>query len=166
MQQHNLQQRRSRYVHLTAGATCTNTTGTFSGTLSDGGAISCATGSQQDVWYKFTATEVTNGIYLNGVQGLNHGLEIRQGSCSGTVIACKNDTFGGSAENYFGNNFIVGQEYYIRVFNATAQLTTASFTICIMKFPPPANDLCSNAIQLTPGNITCTLTQGSLSGAS
>ncbi|RZJ51718.1 MAG: hypothetical protein EOO45_32465 [Flavobacterium sp.] len=120
----------SNAIALTPGTSCNSTTGTFSGATLTGATPACATESLQDVWYKFIATDVTNGIYLNSVQGLNHGLEIRQGGCNGTVIGCKNDTFAGSAENYFSNNFIVGQEYFIRVFNATAQLTTASFTIC------------------------------------
>ncbi len=155
----------SNAISLTPGITCSNTTGTFSGATITGAAPSCAPEALQDVWYKFTATNVTNGIYLNAVSGLNHGLEIRQGGCNGTVVGCKNDYFGGNGESYFNNNFIVGQEYYIRVFNATAQLTTASFTICIQKFPTPANDLCANAQQLTPGNITCTLTPGTFSGS-
>jgi len=155
----------SNAIALTPGITCSNTTGTFSGATLTGAAPSCATESIQDVWYKFTATDVSNGIYLNAVNGLNHGLEVRQGGCNGTVVACRNDYFAGYGESYFGNNFVVGQEYYIRVFNVTAQFTTASFTICVQKFPTPANDLCSNAQQLTPGNVTCTLTPGTFSGS-
>jgi hypothetical protein len=150
-------------IPLTPGITCSNTTGTFSGATITGAAPSCATESLQDVWYKFTATDVTHGIYLNAASGLNHGLEIRQGGCNGTVIACRNDYFAGSGESYFNNNFVVGQEYYIRVFHATAQFTTASFTICVQKFPTPANDLCANATQLTAG-LTCTNTGGTFSG--
>ncbi len=153
----------SNAISLTPGISCSNTTGTFSGATITGAAPSCATEALQDVWYKFTATDVTHGIYLNAASGLNHGLEIRQGGCNGTVVACRNDYFAGSGESYFNNNFVVGQEYYIRVFHATAQFTTASFTICIEKFPTPANDLCANAQQLTPA-LSCTYTAGTFSG--
>ncbi|AWH86600.1 hypothetical protein HYN59_16450 [Flavobacterium album] len=149
---------------LTPGTTCTYTSGTFSGSLKDGGVPGCAANASQDVWYKFTATDVTMSVGINQTSDLNHGFELYQGGCNGTLITCVNNYPDGWGENYFNNNFIVGQEYYVRVFNASSALQTRSFQICVTKYPPPANDLCANAIQLTPG-LTCTNTSGTFSGA-
>ncbi|MGQ3232466.1 MAG: T9SS type A sorting domain-containing protein, partial [Flavobacterium sp.] len=151
-------------TQLTSSNTCNLTSGTFSGTLKDGGVPSCAPGASQDVWYKFTATDVTMSVYIDGSQYLNPGFEIYQGGCNGTLVTCKNDyNADGYSESYFNNNFIVGQQYYIRVFNASGTLTTRSFSICVQNFPNQANDLCANATQLTSSN-TCNLTSGTFSG--
>jgi hypothetical protein len=57
----------------------------------------------------------------------------------------------------------VGQEYKVRVWTYTSTATTtATFDICVgTPPPPPANDNCSNAIALTPGN---TFAQHALTG--
>ena len=149
---------------LTPGTTCTNVAGTFSGAMMNGGIPSCGINAIQDVWYKFTATDATMSINLGATSGLNHGFEIIQGSCNGTVIECVNGNGISYSESYFNNNFIPGQVYYIRVFNASGALTTASFTICVQKFPSPANDACANAITLTP-YVTCGYTTVNFSGA-
>ncbi|MGV3612060.1 MAG: hypothetical protein ACO1N0_13970, partial [Fluviicola sp.] len=150
-------------VTLTPNNTCVATTGTFSGALMDGGTPSCASGATQDVWYRFTATDSTMSISLSAESGLNHGFEIIQGSCGGSVFQCVNGSGGGFSESYFNNNFIPGQVYYIRVFNA-ASLSTTSFTICVRNYPVPTNDQCVNATILTP-NTTCITTIGTFSGA-
>ena len=148
---------------LTPGTTCNVTTASFSGTLKDGGTPACATSASQDLWYKFTATDVTMSVGINQTQDLNHGFEIYQGGCNGTLVACVNNYSEGWGEYYFNNNFVVGQEYYVRVFNASGTLQTRNFQICVTKYPTPANDLCANAQQLTPGT-TCTVTTASFSG--
>jgi hypothetical protein len=150
---------------LTPGAACTFTYGTFSGAMMNGGTPACAGGaSSQDIWYRFTATDSTMRIELEAASFLNHGFEIIQGSCSGPVWQCVNNNGSGTSEAYFNNNFIPGQVYYIRVFNASGSLSTASFGICVRNFPVPANDLCANATILTPG-AACTYTYGTFSGA-
>jgi hypothetical protein len=151
-------------IQLTPTTSCTYTTGTFNASNMTGSAPSCAAQSSQDVWFKFTASDVTMSIGLDGTPNLNHGFEIYQGGCNGTLITCNNTSPAGSSENYFANNFIVGQEYYIRVFNASAVLQTRNFNICLVKYPTPANDLCANAQQLIPAT-TCTNTNGTFSGS-
>ena len=150
---------------LTPTTTCGYVYGTFSGAMMGGGTTpSCATNTSQDVWYKFTATDPTMSIYLTAESGLNHGFELIQGGCNGTVVQCVNVNSSNSGEYYFNNTFIPGQEYYIRVFNASGNLNTATFGICLQKYPSPANDLCANAAELTPNN-TCGLVYGTFSGA-
>ncbi|UUC44709.1 T9SS type A sorting domain-containing protein [Flavobacterium cerinum] len=151
---------------LTPNATCNNISGTFSGSLNDGGAVSCAPNypnAVQDVWYKFTATHPTMAIAISAQSGNDPAIQILQGSCNGTIIACRNFSYS-TSESYFGNIFIPGQEYYVRVINGADQLTTGTFTICLTNYPTPANDLCANATTLTP-NATCTNISGTFSGA-
>ncbi|MGQ3013555.1 MAG: hypothetical protein ACT6QS_07605, partial [Flavobacteriales bacterium] len=155
----------SNAQQLTPGTTCANTTTTFSGSTLSGAAPSCGASASQDIWFMFTATDVTMSITLSATSGLNHGFELIQGSCGGTVIACVNSNSSSFSESYFNNNFTPGQTYYIRVFNAAAGLSTVNFNICVQNYPAPANDLCSNATLLTP-NTSCLNTTVSLSGAS
>jgi hypothetical protein len=149
---------------LTPGSVCSYTNGTFSGAMMNGGTPSCGTTASQDVWYKFTATDSTMSISLSSQAGLNHGFEIIQGSCNGPVLQCVNGNTSGGSEGYFNNNFIPGQLYYVRVFNVSSFLNTASFGICVQRYPVPVNNLCVNAIELTPNN-TCSNISGSFSGA-
>ncbi len=151
-------------VTLTPGSVCNYTTGTFSGAMMNGGVPACGTASLQDVWYKFTATDSTMSVFLSAESGLNHGFQVIQGSCNGAVVQCVNNNGSSISESYFNNNFIPGQEYYVRVFNASGGLSTLPFEICIRTYPVPANDVCANAVTLTPGSV-CNYTMGTFSGA-
>ncbi|RWW91661.1 hypothetical protein EPI11_18670, partial [Flavobacterium cerinum] len=154
----------SNAVQLTPNATCVTTTGSFSGSMMNGTAPSCASTTSQDIWYKFIATDQTMSISIAGVSfnTMYLGFEIFEDSCSGPVFKC----IGSSMDNasHFANNFVPGKTYLIRVFNPSATLITYSFTICVRSYPPPVNDICSNAVQLTP-NATCVTTTGSFSGS-
>ncbi|WP_341901079.1 T9SS type A sorting domain-containing protein [Fluviicola taffensis] len=154
----------SNAVILTPSSTCNYTAGTFSGAMMNGGAPACGASSQQDLWYRFTATDSTMRIFLSSESGLNHGFQIIQGSCNGTVLQCVNSNATGISESYFNNDFIPGQVYYVRVFNASGALSTLTFGICVQTYPVPANDVCSNAVILTPSS-TCNYTAGTFSGA-
>ena len=151
-------------VTLTPNLACTYTYGSFSGMTISSAAPACGASSSQDIWYKFTATDVTMSITLSAETYLNHGFEIIQGGCGGTVLYCVNTVSAGYSEGYFNNNFVPGQVYYIRVFNASAGLSSTTFGICIRKFPTPVNDLCANATELIP-TTALTYTYGSFSGA-
>ncbi|WP_343633648.1 T9SS type A sorting domain-containing protein [Fluviicola sp.] len=151
-------------VTLTPNAVCNYTNGSFSGMTINAPLPACATSSSQDVWYKFTATDSTMRISLSSQSGLNHGFEIIQGGCGGTVVQCVNNNGTSVSEGYFNNNFIPGQLYYVRVFNASGSVSTSSFGICVQNYPVPVNDRCVNATTLTP-STSCNYTYGTFSGA-
>ncbi len=151
-------------VELTPSLACVITTGTFSGAMMNGPAPACASAASQDLYYKFTATDSTMKITLSPNSSINFGFEIIAGSCSGTVLECINATGASAGESFFKNNFIPGDVYFVRVFNVNAGIRSETFGICIQKFPTPANDLCANAIELTPG-ISCVNTPATFSGA-
>ncbi len=123
-------------VTLIPGVTCNYSSVNFTGASISAPLPTCAGNASQDVWYKFTATDSTARIELEAKAGLNHGFEIIEGSCTGTVLACVNSNLSGYSESYMNNQFHPGQTYFIRVFNAQAGLSTSSFGICIRSVEP------------------------------
>jgi hypothetical protein len=130
------------------GVTATGTT--QSATPSTETAPSCAaSGTNDDVWYKFTATNTAHRVTLSNVSGsTDMAMAAYSGSCGSLVQVLCSDP---NTMNLTG--LTVGQEYKIRVWTYTSTASTvASFTICVgTPPPPPANDNCSSAIALTPG---------------
>jgi hypothetical protein len=149
---------------LTVNTTCVNTALNFSGSTISGTAPTCATSASQDLWCTFVANDSTISIQLGATAGLNHGFEIIADSCNGTSIVCINSNSTGSSEFYIGNDFGIGRTYYLRVFNVSSAVSTATTTICVRNYPMPANNYCANAITLTP-NLTCVNTAGVIAGS-
>lgn len=144
---------------------CTYVSTSFSGATFGGNTISCATSASQDIWFKFVATDPVMRIAVEGVRGVNHGFELIENSCGGNLIVCKNATSTNFIdEDYIATNFVVGNTYYIRVFNASSSATTTSFGVCVRKYPQPTNNDCVNATVITP-STTCTNVSGTFSGA-
>lgn len=121
----------SNAISITPTTTCSYVTGTFSGSSISSAAPSCTPNSLQDVWYSFLATDPTMSVGLQANSSVNHAFEIFQGSCSGTSLVCVNNNSASFGEFYANNNFVVGQTYYVRVLNASGNLTTANFGICV-----------------------------------
>ena len=103
-------------------------------------------------------------IELAAKSGLDHGFELIQGGCGGTVLACVNSYGASYAESLFDDNFVPGQDYYIRVFKGNGFLSTSTFQLCVTTYPPPANDHCGNATVITP-NTSCNYVNGTFSGS-
>ncbi len=150
---------------LTAGSSCFFTNGTFSGATISTPPASCGSNAMQDVWYKFVATDPTMSVFVSATAGLNHGFEILKNSCDGLSLHCVNFNPSGNSESQLNNNYIVGETYYVRVLNVGGGISLATFNICVQSFPTPANDLCENAISLTPSS-SCVTTSGTFSGSS
>ncbi|MCZ8217239.1 MAG: hypothetical protein O9262_13425, partial [Cyclobacteriaceae bacterium] len=141
-------------------------------TLGATGSLPTITGTgcgttDDDVWYKFTATSTAHVISLNDILPtpntatvtLNH--MVLSGVC-GTLVKtyCSTDT------QSVATGLVVGQTYYIRVYTAgSTAANSATFNLCIGTPPPPAtNDECATALPAvvnelseclltTPGNI-------------
>jgi gliding motility-associated-like protein len=122
-------------------------------------APSCATtGADDDVWFKFTATNTNHRISLLNIVGTTTALTsvIYSGACGTlTEISCN------STNLYNVTTFIVGQVYYIRIYTTTATVAQETvFNLCIgTPPPPPSNDECAGAIALTVNaNLLCGVT--------
>ena len=121
--------------------------------------------SDDDVWYKFTATNNIHVINIRNVVSLPSGATVNHtlfsGNCASTsVLYCS------SALQSIATGLVAGQTYFIRVYTAgSTPSQTVTFNMCIGTPPPPAtNDECNNAITavvnlnskctlLTPGNL-------------
>jgi len=122
---------------------------TLSATASTGTAPSCgSSGTNDDVWFKFTATNTAHRVSLLNVSGTTDmGMAIYSGACGSLVQVMCSDP---NVMNVTG--LTVGQEYAVRVWTwASTATTTATFDICVGTLPPPpVNDICNNAILASP----------------
>ncbi|UFH31982.1 T9SS type A sorting domain-containing protein [Chryseobacterium sp. C-71] len=131
---------------------------TQSATASTETAPTCAaTGTNDDVWFKFTATSVAHRVILSNVSGTTDmAMAAYSGACGSLVQVLCSDP---NTMDLTG--LTVGQEYKVRVWTLTSTATTvASFDICVGTLPPPpANDNCANAVVLTSSaNAICVAT--------
>ncbi len=156
---------------LTPSASITNTTrGFFNFSTISTTTPSCGVNASQDVWYQFNATSSTMSVILSQAGLIDIGFQIFQGSCNGLIMGCINSDFNPSQSYNYGeltlNSFIVGQTYFVRVFNASATPIPSTFHICVLEYTTPINDFCSNAIAITPSVTYCgEYASGDLNGA-
>jgi hypothetical protein len=91
-------------------------------------------------------------------------MEIISSTCAGSSFVCDDSSSSLSTEFFQGNNFVVGQTYFIRVFHSESVLITSTFTICIQNptltvaenklenfkiYPNPASDYIEIVTDLT-----------------
>ncbi len=150
---------------LTPGASCSYTAGTSLGaTQSQAG---CTGTADDDVWYKFVATQTSHLVTVDGAASYDGVVEVFSGTCGGTLtsLECRNLTNTDGIESTAISNLTVGQTYFVRVYHqGTGSSSTPTFNICISV--PIANDNCEGAITLVPGaGSTCSYTSGSSAGA-
>jgi trimeric autotransporter adhesin len=148
---------------ITSNTACVNTAGTLVGSSYTGGFTDCGGYANPDVWYSFvaqspiptiTVTSASNRIQVELFSGTCGGLTCLTGSSGNNVTKVLNPT-----------NLTIGQTYYVRVTTSTG--VTPTFNLCIQDpvvSSPPANDVCSGAITLTPGS-SCVNIAGTLAGA-
>ncbi|KAA9331248.1 GEVED domain-containing protein [Adhaeribacter soli] len=149
-------------VLLTPNMACTATAGTiFNATNSN---IPASTGTaDDDVWYKFEASDSKQIITLTSPSGTDLAMEIFSGACGSLVSKQSSDP-----NTMIVTGLTAGQTYFVRVYyyyGSVASAAEGDFTICIQSPPPPpANDECASAITLTHSG-TCNPTTGTLYGA-
>ena len=138
-------------VPINAGILCDNTTSgnslyatqSMPGCLTPGGLG--AADSDDDVWFKFTATQTKHFIDVVGTPvGSSYfepRIQVFSGSCSSlTSISCE---FGGATAV---SGLIVGNTYYFRVYSFGYERFQGPFLICIRT--PVPGDICDNSINL------------------
>ena len=137
-------------------------TGDTSLSTTDGGTT-CAP-STQDVWYRYTAT-ATGYVNINTCgSGFDTVISIHSG-CPGTgsnQLACNDDSYTNGGNNACGGTSLQsgltfgttgGATYYIRI--AGYNGASGAYVLAIIPIAP-ANDLCSNAIEIGPGTYSGT----------
>lgn len=136
--------------------TCTSVTaGTnVSATASTQPTTSLAGVPSRDVWFSFVATGTQHVISLSNVVAvigtstdMAMGFYNGAGTCSALTFVSTSDP-----NSFTANGLTVGDVYYLRVYGYGA--AQATFDVCVgTPPPPPANDICSSAVALTPGEL-------------
>lgn len=143
-------------VTVNPALVCTSVTpGTLAGATGSTGPTSTCGNYDDDVWFSFVATSATHQVELLNITGgttdLTH--QVLTGCGATTALVCSDpnlSTVGG---------LTIGTTYYIRVASWTATIgQTSNFNVCVKTPPPPpANDLCVNAIEFPcNGSVTGT----------
>ncbi|MCE3297318.1 MAG: large protein [Crocinitomicaceae bacterium] len=124
-----------------------------------------------DVWFKFVAQHTKHNIRLDNMTNMpdamtpsNVRFNVYNGSCGslGTPLLCSIQSFGSVS------NLVIGNTYYVRVFNSnTTSNLNLRFDLCITIPPPPVNDECVNAtlVQTEVDNSCSLSTAGTLNNA-
>lgn len=143
-------------VTLIQGSSCNPVTGTLYGSTNSNVTAPIGT-SDDDVWYKFVATDTKAVFTLN--TSVDIVTQLLSGTCGSTTSVTYSDTDAGFA--YSG--LTVGNTYYVRVYSWSSSFSPASaaageFSICITT-PPPA--LSYNVARTTGQAFTSIATTGS-----
>ncbi|HHC80362.1 MAG TPA: T9SS type A sorting domain-containing protein [Flavobacteriia bacterium] len=135
---------------------CTNTT---SGTVAEATASGVVSGcpgtpanANDDVWYKFVATDTSHKIELLNIAGsqTNMYYMVFDGGATGDC-ATMTGIFCGSTNPGTPTGLTVGNTYFISVFtDSPASGADTTFDICVGSTPTtPSNDDCANALAIT-----------------
>lgn len=145
---------------LTIGTACNSITGDVNAATASGVAT-CISGANanDDVWYKFVATSGSINIEATPSQGFNMTLEMYS-SCGGNSIYCShNAILIGGSEKIEAKNLVIGNTYYVRVYDFGGSYpTNTQFSICAyapFAGVPPTNDSCAKA-ELVMVDTACT----------
>ena len=133
---------------VTAGSVASSTASAVNDTVCNGT-------EDDDVWFSFVATDVTQQIVLSNITGSTTDLfhSLWTGSDCSSLSLVANSCSDGNTSTPTG--LTPGDTYYIRVYTWTATPgQTSSFDVCVGTLPPPpVNDECTGAIALTSGGV-------------
>lgn len=147
-------------ISLTPSPSCTNTLGSILGATTTSSTF-CSGNS--DVFYKFVAVNTTATIQVTPSNGFDPVVAVASSCATTSGLSCVDAGSSGMMETNNLSNLTIGNTYYIKVSDFSTSLpTTFDFTICVST--APLNDICDNAISLTPSS-SCTNTSGTLENA-
>ena len=113
--------------------------------------------ANDDVWFKFVATETTHRVVLKNILGNITDLYMITYD-AGATVDCSTMTAINCSDSETNNltGLAIGNTYIIRVYsNSTATGATTTFDVCVGSMPGvPSNDDCANAIVITGMNHT------------
>jgi gliding motility-associated-like protein len=151
---------------LNVNSSCTPTAGTtVSASQSQAG---CAGTADDDVWYKFVATNAVQTIQVTPLGYMDPVVELFSGSCAAlSSITCRDSGFWSDTETIQAVGLIPGTTYYVRVYDYYSGNGGGDFNICIIGTPTaaPTNDEPCNAIALPPVTSACDYISFTTTGA-
>jgi hypothetical protein len=126
---------------------------TLSELACDGQAI-----TDDDVWFKFTATSNAHRINIRGFLQNASMVEVYSGTCAAKTLLNKCGDFSNGNNPSFLNlgGLTPGTEYFFRVFSVFNTTASASnFEVAVTSSTAPANDGCEGAFTLAVNGLTC-----------
>jgi hypothetical protein len=163
-------------ITLPSSTVCMNTPGTVfgAGTVATTiNAPNCAPGGiLRDVWYKFTAQTTNPSIKLTGIGAsmmANGGIQLLSNNCGGSFNSFYCGTLAAGVATINADFLTPGTVYFIRIYStggAPASAAAGAFNICVTDpvVPPPGNDECDQASNISVGNA-CVTIPGTMAGA-
>lgn len=152
---------------LTINATCTNTAGTTSGASQS--YPGCVGVADDDVWYKFVATNTTATITVDPSATMDAVVQLYSGTCgSPSNLQCADNGLFNVDEVITAVGLVVGTTYYVRVYDYYNQNGGGTFNICITGPPSssiPTNDNPCSAIALQSVTSDCNYSRFTTTGA-
>lgn len=127
---------------------------TASSLASDGVTGSCpgvVTKANDDVWFKFVATDTSHKVQISNIAGNVTDLytNVYNGGVSGSCPSAATDLpiYCSDPNAVDLTGLTVGNTYFIRIYsNSTASGATTTFDVCVGTMPSaPTNDDCANA---------------------
>jgi hypothetical protein len=119
-------------------------------------ATNCLGTNNDDVWFKFVATQSVHNIVVTGSAQFDAVLEAFSGACGAAGISCMDNTGHGGTETISLTGLTPTATYFVRVFDKGVGVPSSlTFTICVTSptiTSPPINDNCAGAINLIPNN--------------
>ncbi|MBI5539990.1 MAG: gliding motility-associated C-terminal domain-containing protein [Bacteroidia bacterium] len=141
---------------LNVNSSCSYTNATsVSATQSQAG---CAGTADDDVWFKFIATNSVQTITVDPSSTMDPVVELFSGSCASLIqVTCMDAGFTDGNEIISAVGLIPGNTYYIRVYDYYSGTGGSPFQICITGTPTaaPTNDEPCSAIQLPAVTSAC-----------
>jgi hypothetical protein len=145
---------------VSVDANCSSVGG--DGTYATQSQVACSGIANDDVWYKFTATQTSQ--FINVTSSLTYDPVVQVFKDCSTPLAapnvfCKDTEYSkGKLGSAKVSGLTVGNTYYYRVYDAAAvNPSTMGFTTCVTSLPE--NDDCANAKTVYPG-LNCTSVVG------
>jgi hypothetical protein len=137
----------SNAMQLTSGSTCTNTAATLANATASPSITGCSSSGKPDVWFKFTATQASHKIKVEGSGNFDPVIQVLNGGCTAASLACVDDNWN-TNEEVILNQLTTGQTYFFRVYHYSSTPTTApNFNVCITNYAYPVISLSNQTNQ-------------------
>lgn len=151
---------------LNVNTSCSAIAGTTVGATQS--SIGCAGIADDDVWYKFVATNAVQTITVDPSATMDVVVQLYGGPCGTlTSISCTDQGFTDANEVINAVGLVAGTTYYVRVYDYYNATGGAPFTICVSGAATavPSNDEPCNAIQLPTITSACNYLNFTTAGA-
>ena len=149
---------------ITSGSICTSPiVGTTAGATQS--MPGCAGTADDDVWYQFVASYPSAHLTITPSTNFDAVVQVFDGTCGAlNSLYCVDQSGSGSDEIVNLSNLNIGSTYYFRVYDYYTNVSTPTFSVCLISSAPPVNDNCSSATTIV-SSASCTPVVASSFGA-